>query len=514
MELLIVGLDGLSWNMLDRFDIDADYLTTVADAGISGDLMSVDTPTTTPAWTSFATGKDPGSHGVTNMTEQNSHYEITPSQSNKTDAAVYDFLDDAIFINLPASETRQPTGENVSVVSSFTAKDKYEAVPDELHDLDAFEQYVSSYDSGLKSRPGRFVEHICEIAESRSLFAREAFETYDPDVGFILFSATDWVGHNLVNSSDFEQRREWYSQVVETVDECTAKLADSADNVLLMSDHGFEHKHTAIHVNDCPLDEGYLAERANPGFSPERAMVNLAKKVATRSDYLYNIMRRVYNVVIGTQAVSGLQDAARMDIDYSQTKAWELRYGAIFINDDRFAHPTVENSEALKEELRTRLRSLTDDDGTPVFRDVYFASEVYEDPINEVPDIIARPSPGYFPMMLRSPKSGYTSPTDNYDHRYHGLFAATGPLFESGGTVVDDVRIIDVLPTVLHTLGHPISPDFDGAVRHGLLSNAVDPIFMDRDDIPEPVAKRTTQQEDEDRTEAARGRLEDLGYLE
>lgn len=70
MDLLIIGLDGLSYNMLDRFDVDFSYLERVREEGVSGDLMSVDTPTTVPAWTSFASGKDPGSHGIDAVVEE------------------------------------------------------------------------------------------------------------------------------------------------------------------------------------------------------------------------------------------------------------------------------------------------------------------------------------------------------------------------------------------------------------------------------------------------------------
>lgn len=56
MELLVIGLGGLSYNILERFDVDFHHLDRVREEVVSGDLMSVDTPITVPAWTSFATG--------------------------------------------------------------------------------------------------------------------------------------------------------------------------------------------------------------------------------------------------------------------------------------------------------------------------------------------------------------------------------------------------------------------------------------------------------------------------
>lgn len=68
--------------------------------GVAGDLRSVDPPAGFPAWTSFATGLDPSSHGVTNIIEQIPDYSTPPATSNRFDSAIYDFVDDAAFINL------------------------------------------------------------------------------------------------------------------------------------------------------------------------------------------------------------------------------------------------------------------------------------------------------------------------------------------------------------------------------------------------------------------------------
>lgn len=92
MELLVIGLDGFSYNILHEFDVDTPFLPAVQLDGIAGDLSSVDTPPTLPGWMSFATGKDPGSHGVATMLQQPSDYAISPASRNTTDAALYDHL--------------------------------------------------------------------------------------------------------------------------------------------------------------------------------------------------------------------------------------------------------------------------------------------------------------------------------------------------------------------------------------------------------------------------------------
>lgn len=512
MELLIVGLDGLSYNMLDRFDIEPEYIDATTRDGASGDLMSVDTPTTLPAWTSFQTGKDPGTHGLTNMIDQSASYEISPFETNETESAIYDLLDDAMLVNLPASIGREPAASGTHLVSAMLAKDKADAVPPHLQKLDSYPDYILDHDKSLKKRPSVYFDHVCEITRRRRDFAREAFETYGPRIGFVLFSTPDWAGHLLSNFSDDEERAKYYRQLLGVVDECTADLADLGENVLLMSDHGFEKKTRNIHLNDRLEDEGFLRvdeERV----TPQHLAVAAAKAVGKRSDWVYERIRRVYNYIIGTSVGQSLQEAAESDIDYPNSLAWQLRYGCVFVNDSRFDHPSVDDPDALREELKRSLATVTGPDGDAAFRGVLSTEEAYEDPGKWAPDIIARPAPGCFPTMLDSPTGDPVSRTNNYNHRYRGMIAARGPAFKADEKI-KGMSIVDVLPTVLHLLDRPIPADFDGDVRTEILTTDREVRTVDPSTVPGPRLRGHDVAEQADRDEAVEERLADLGYLE
>jgi len=510
MDLLIIGLDGLSYNMLDRFDIELDYFDQARERGVSGDLMSVDTPTTFPAWTSFATGKDPGSHGVCDMMAQDADYSTRSVKTTTDDPAICDFFDDGIFINLPASTDRIPQGENTYVVSAFDAKDKESAVPDELKSLDAYDDYVLSHNPKLKASPQRYLQHVIDISEARGRFAAQAFEAHDPDVGFVLFSTPDWAGHLLGTLNTDAQRREFYTKLLTHVDEWAEQLSAFADNVVLMSDHGFEQKHRTIHISDWLRDEGYLVEQQSEGLpSASEVAIDVAMAVAKRSDLLYGAMRRVHNRILGLDWGTSLQTATRPDPDYPRSTAWQLRYATIYLNDDRFDSPTVEDPDSLRETIRDGLKNLADEEGNAVFRDVLLPEEAYNDPGPHAPDVIARPAPGHHPLRAWSPQGGVTSPTTSFEHRYRGIFVGDGPLFQ--GESVEDMSIVDVLPTVMTALGHSVSPDFDGEARVDLLDDDVEPSVLDPGELPE-VHLRTD--DDAEREAVVEERLADLGYME
>ena len=513
MDLLIIGLDGLSYNMLDRFDIELDYFDRTRQQGVSGDLMSVDTPTTFPAWTSFATGKDPGSHGVCDMITQNPDYSTQSVQTTTDDPAICDFFDNGIFINLPASADRIPQGEDTFVVPAFDAKDKETAVPEELKSLEAYDDYALSHNPKLKTSPKRYLQHVIDISEARGAFAAEAFETYDPDIGFVLFSTPDWAGHLLGTLNTETQRREFYTKLLTHVDEWAGRLAERADNVVLMSDHGFEQKDKTVHIANWLRDEGYLVETESDGLpSMSEVTIDIATSIAKRSDLLYGAMRRVHNRILGLDWGTSLQTATRPDADYERSTAWQLRYATVYLNDDRFDSPTVDDPEPIRKEIQEGLEKLTDTDGEPVFRDVLLPDEAYNSPGPHVPDVIARPAAGNHPLRAWSPKGGVTSPTTSFEHRYRGIFVANGPLFGDGS--VKDMNIIDVLPTVMTALGKPVSPAFDGETIGDVLAESTEPAVLRSEEMPTAHIRSPDDAVGEERGAVVEERLEDLGYME
>jgi predicted AlkP superfamily phosphohydrolase/phosphomutase len=509
--------------MLDRFNVSFPQLESMRETGVSGDLMSVDTPTTVPAWTSFATGKDPGTHGVHNMNQVSSAYEYGPVEVNTDDAAIYDLLDDGIFINLPASAGRVPVADGTFLMSSLLEKSKENMVPDQLQELDAYETYNPMHDHSKKKRPDVYRRHVRDIVASRGKFAKEAFEEYDPHFGFVLFSAPDWAGHILSKITSTAERKQFYRSIVEDVAAQVEQLSDLADNVVLMSDHGFEYKHHTIHLADWLHEQEYLAvssgqgtSRSNKDYIIDRTVdlcVSTAQRLSTQSDRLYDFFRLLHNRLLGSELGERIHDASTPDIDYAESTAWQLRYGCLYLNDDRFKYPNVsdEQRKQLQEKLVSDLRGLTVD-GERIFRDVLTPEEAYSDPISDMPDVVSRPAPGYHAITHWSPTGGFTSPTENFEHRYRGLIAAEGPLFGTGQ--IEGMSIVDLLPTLFAAIGEPLSPKFDGTVHSELLSTDPDLSYIPQKDIPEPRIQTESQEEQKEREEIVEERLADLGYME
>ena len=69
---LIVGLDGATWVLADRFMAEGrmPVLQRLVREGCRADLMSTTPPMTLPSWSSILTGCNPGKHGIFDFTRR------------------------------------------------------------------------------------------------------------------------------------------------------------------------------------------------------------------------------------------------------------------------------------------------------------------------------------------------------------------------------------------------------------------------------------------------------------
>src|ERR671915_1690957 len=85
---VVIGLDGAAWHLLDPL-LAGGVMPRLADLkrqGASGKLVSTVPTYTPPAWTSAATGVNPGRHGIFGFIEgnaQNERLELVHSGKTK-----------------------------------------------------------------------------------------------------------------------------------------------------------------------------------------------------------------------------------------------------------------------------------------------------------------------------------------------------------------------------------------------------------------------------------------------
>ncbi|MDP2662612.1 MAG: alkaline phosphatase family protein, partial [Dehalococcoidia bacterium] len=88
-RVTVVGIDGGTWKLLKPLMQDGvmPNLARLVEGGASGDLRSTLPPWTPTAWSSFATGKNPGKHGVFGFASQKADGSATWTSSKSVRAA-------------------------------------------------------------------------------------------------------------------------------------------------------------------------------------------------------------------------------------------------------------------------------------------------------------------------------------------------------------------------------------------------------------------------------------------
>ena len=313
----------------------------------------------------------------------------------------------------------------------------------------------------------------------------------------------DWLSHFLAYADDHDQARDWFTQLVEEVDEYCGELAADADNVMIVSDHGFEEKNYTVHINDLLTDQGYLAE---PGRDGTPSLVDMVYAITKHSGIARRGAKLIYDrlTAIDSGVSDTVADATSLDVDYAKSQAWDVRNGCVFLNDQRFVSPTVTQPDQLADDISQAIREVTLPNGNPAFQSVLKSKDVYSNPSGMVPNIVARPAQGVNIATTRSSEAGHVSRASDFDHRYDGIIGGVGSLFETG--TVEGMRLIDVLPTILHALDHGVPDSLDGEVKSELLSTTRSVETMT--DVPEARTERVDSSDD-----VVEERLADLGYI-
>jgi predicted AlkP superfamily phosphohydrolase/phosphomutase len=100
---------------------------------------------------------------------------------------------------------------------------------------------------------------------------------------------------------------------------------------------------------------------------------------------------------------------------------------------------------------------------------------------------------------------------DSGSHRSHGILIASGPHIQQGSPL-DQPRIVDLAPTVLHMMGCPVPGDMDGRVLAEALSPELREVAEAKAAPDSPGASQRYELSEDEEAELE-ARLKGLGYL-
>ncbi len=560
-KVMIVGLDGTTMELIAPWVEQGKLpnLGRMMKDGVWAELRSTMPYITTTAWASFATGVNPGKHGIFDFYQHlpksfDVYFTNSGVRRGKTMwRRVSDGGGRVCIVNVPM--TYPPESVNGVMVSGMDspgtgARFTY---PEHLYQelKDALGEYIIDLhfdEVAKKARPqmshySAFFDRLSEMVEKRCRATEYLMQKYPWDLLVTVFVAPDRIQHQFWKFTDpsHPQYRQEESELLgdgicriyEKCDEALGRLMDRIDDdtsVLIMSDHGAGAGHRVFYLRTWLRANDYLVLRDSPGSGPglKRGAVSVAKAFfATGKKILPRGMKQRLKSRVGRDRYIAMR--LYFGVDWEKTRAYsEGVFGNIFINlKGREPNGVVapgEEYERVCEEITTKLMKTKDPaTGRHIVKKVHRKKDLYSGPFAEhAPDLTVEgfteyhcrgdsfskeSSVGEAAFFSDAPMSG--------THKINGAFLGLGPHFKSGHRL-SDAAIIDVAPTTLYLLGLDIPETIDGRV----LTEA----FKDDYVRSHPVNKVPEEGGDEgisgediysaDEKELIEERLRGLGYLE
>lgn len=531
-KTIVIGLDGATFRVMDDLLADGRLpnIQRVIEDGVHGNLRTTLPPSTVPAWPAFYTGKSPsemGIHGFATLQPGSYDFEIVDSDRPES-PGVWDYLGEdgrrSLVFNIPTTYPPEDV-DGVLVSGLMTPTDATDwARPDdvqsELEDLDYRISVDEYYDA---DHPERYVDHCHELLDRRTTGVRHVMDREDWDCTFVLLRPTDLLSHPFLGEYMTDgEHADVVPAVYEATDDAIGELLDGFDgNVVLMSDHGFDHCQQLLQVNNLLREEGYLAVADDDlGVPAHVELLSWLRRTAT--DVISRLGLKDLARKVVPESVLGLAPretdgdslSAGLDqgvVDWDETVAFcqaQAKVGKVYLNTTDRPNGWIapDDYEDVRTELLDVLEAAVAERDLDV--DVCRGEEVYGES-DRTPDLMLVVNQRGLDVGSRlrgdvlEPRDEDTTPGV---HDHHGIFAAAGPAFASSPDEVTDLRIWDVVPTLLHATGSPVPEDMDGDVRHDILADA------DRDvQYRPPIAPSTGG--DDGTTEGVEERLKGLGYL-
>ena len=398
----------------------------------------------------------------------------------------------------------------------------------------------------IQYKPGNedaFIADLLDLIETRVEFAARLMRQHPWDFMMVHFLASDLAQHALWRFLDpthprhetDSPYRDAIMRVYQRIDRALGQLLDLTDEqttLFVMSDHGFGSLHGVVNLNILLLEKGLLHLKRNPSTQLRAFMFRHGLTPSAAYQWLarLNLQNTVARVSKSTRNAVFNKFLSFDDIDWSRTVAYSLGHmGQIYINvKGREPHGIVERGpdyERACEQVIQALQSLAHTDGRPLLdrairtqqSDQTASRGQYAD---QGPDLhVVLDGYRYISCPLFANDGDIISKQirgDSGSHRQHGILIARGPHVQAGAQI-EDARIVDLAPTVLHLMGHTVPADMDGQVLHDLfdptwLSESISERAGELDATGVPVGQEEYVLSEQEEAELE-SRLRGLGYL-
>lgn len=557
-KTLLVGFDAANWEYLNPL-LEAGELPNLEKLmgrGAWGTLYSTMPALTPVAWSSIATGKNPGKHGIFDMTYRRpDRYEFLPVNAKmRVGTPFWTRLNEAGLkvglVNVPF--TYPPDEVDGFVICGFGTP---ESAPDLIYPPQAkdlivskFGQYtpVVSAEMLMSQQPDLILQAERELQDKHIRMGLMLADQYRVDVLVINLMLLDHLNHKMPEMPEV-------NEAIRQLDRDLKLLMDGfePDNVMVISDHGSRRVQGDFFLHAWLRDEGYAVQKKRPSADTDNALnwtlIQWLQEQQGWSGTPEKVTRRLLRSVVPHLPAS-LNDKfwhkvaetvpfAREQAVFSEVVDGSVSrlllggsYSSILYFNKAGREPqgvvTEAGETALRDELIQKLMQLKDPaTGELLFEAVFSPQDLYMgDMMPFAPDLIIDSYNSDWNIMS-SFKRGVTAEraehkyfiensTDFGHHSRDGIFVYAGAPFKAG-QVDEEAKVLDIPATLLHVHGVAIPEDWDGRSQQTSLTAeflAENPVQQQAGDSVTFIARDAFYSDEE--TDEIFAHLRALGYVD
>jgi predicted AlkP superfamily phosphohydrolase/phosphomutase len=445
-RLVLLGIDGGSWNLLDPMLARGElpHLSAIAGRGVTAGLMAHEPMISPTVWTSIASGRSPAAHEVIQFYVTR-HSVRVPTVWDRFAAGG---LRVGLFDWLVAWPPRAEAGG--FSIPGWLRRDDAVAPPDlferiglppyfyEVDNLGGPEDLVAITESEIEEKP-RYWERL--------------WEEFRPDVGAVVFYAVDQTCHRFYHHT-FPQEfpvpvevdprfAEVIPRTLRGIDAAVGRIAATLrpeDNLVIVSDHGF-HAGDGIYTI-WGFDVPELV--APSGLDLRREGIEVTSEL-----WYLGFRFRPGPAAARQAAVERLRD---------HLAAVETTTGEPLFDVRVVANPAGPLPESLEQELENAVKGQL-----PAY------AFVFAIPIAPTIDPLAKGG-AVIVGGERVPLASFAAPQDfSGQHRLEGIFLAAGGAIRHLSERLD-LSVLDVAPLLAYLAGQPIPDDMEGKLPRSVVA--------------------------------------------
>jgi predicted AlkP superfamily phosphohydrolase/phosphomutase len=504
-KALVIGLDGATFDIIEPLLAEGKLpnLSSLLSKGVHNKLYSTILPLSPTAWSSFATGKNAGKHGIYDFSKRikNSYDYVPTTSGDQISRTMWDVIGEmggrSIVVNVPLTYPPKPlSGFMISGFPTPTEKEDYTYPADLIPVLKEHFGDIHIHKPKVLYRKGReqeITDELIQISRQQTEITKFLMQSMAWNLTVSVYDATDVYGHYFwayldKNHPKYDPKlagpvRQMVEDIHIELDNGIGELVEQAGEdalKLVISDHGFGPVYYGVYVNNWLLEQNYMHFKRTP-------KVRSKYWAYRRGFHVYNLLQLakklglVKSIESAYATRSKLLSAVKMlsltfdDVDWNKTSVYSSgNFGQLYLNlKGREPHGIVDPRDAkvLIEELSTKLRQLEDPDSRQrIFDHIYTKDEVFSGPADDsAPDVVFFDGNMMYAahrmFELGSNKLVTLHPVYSGNHKMDGILFMSGMEVKPiDGYPQVKTNLVDLAPTILHFLGCPIPGDVDGRV--------------------------------------------------